>query len=362
MNITTKIGAAVSVLLALGVVVGVRVVARQNDHRAHSLEEKTSKLPALQIGEVDVQAADRVSIALPGKDGGAATEVVLAKNGDAWVLEKPMSYPADGKRVDSLLSNLAKLKVTEKVSASAEAYVNHGLADDKARHVVVSNAGSPIVDVYVGDGGSRGTMTRVAGHDGVFAVSGYSKQAVELDANGWRDKGVLKFDPAKAVSATLKSEEGVFEFKKEGDSWTGRWGPQRANRSIPDFDPAKVATLLNAFKALNAVGFDDQATEGKPAETGLDKPSASFTVELEGGATETLLLGSTSTGTNRWGKTPRAPKYLISRPLQRSGRPPTSRNSPHRTRSSARSKPVSWAGTPRASVLNGRRCVPPTSG
>ena len=58
-NINTKLGVAVGILFALGIVVGVRIVARDDASRAHSFQEKTANLPTIQLGDLDVQAADR---------------------------------------------------------------------------------------------------------------------------------------------------------------------------------------------------------------------------------------------------------------------------------------------------------------
>ncbi len=302
-NINTKLGVAVGILFALGIVVGVRIVARDDASRAHSFQEKTANLPTIQLGDLDVQAADRIAITIPappGESDAASTDVVLVKKDDAWALEKPLAYPADSKRVDTLLSSLAKLKVKEQVDGSTDSYAANGLGDDKARHVVVSKDGKAIVDVYVGDGASRGQMTRIAGSDGVFAVSGYSKRAVEVDTKGWRDKTVMKFEPAQVTAVTLKNAHGVFEFKKAGAEWQGRTGKRRATRPIPKFDSATVPRLLGAFKGLNAVGFGDDETA---AAAGLEPPEATLTLSFKDGESEQLILGGVSTGTSHWAKT-----------------------------------------------------------
>lgn len=309
-NINTKLGVAVGILFALGIVVGVRILARGDESRAHSFQEKTADLPTIQRGDLDVTAADRIAIRIPAPSGegdAASTDVVLVKNDDAWALERPIAYPADSKRVDGLLSSLAKLKVKEQVDGSTDSYAANGLGDDKAKHVVVSKDGKAIVDVYVGNGGSRGQMTRIAGRDGVFAVSGYSKHTVELDTKGWRDKTVMTFDPEDVTAVTLKNKNGVFEFKKEGAEWQGRTGNRSATRPIPKFDSAKVPQLLGAFKGLNAVGFGDDETL---AAAGLEPPEATLTLSFKDGASEQLLLGGVSTGTNHWAKASAGPQIF----------------------------------------------------
>ncbi len=316
MNINTKLGVAVGILIALGGVAGVRIVAQGDDSRAHSFEEKTADLPTIQQGDLEVQAADRIAITVPAAaaEGGESAvepiDVVLVKTDDAWALERPLAYPADRKRVDSLLSNLAKLKVMEQVDGSTDAYGANGLSDERARHVVVSNDGKAIVDVYVGDSGSRGQMMRVAGRDGVFAVSGYSKRAVELDANGWRDKAVLTFDPTTVTAVKLTNANGIFDFKKESGAWTGRAGRagrRKATRPIPHFDPAKVTQLLGAFKGLKALGFGDGESL---AAAGLEKPQATLTVSFGNGESRQILVGGVSTGSNHWAKTGAGPQIF----------------------------------------------------
>ena len=62
----------------------------------------------------------------------------------------------------SLLDNLKTLKVTELIDATKASYGKFGLSDDKALPPCSPKANGVALDLYFGDSGGRGQMTRIA--------------------------------------------------------------------------------------------------------------------------------------------------------------------------------------------------------
>jgi hypothetical protein len=299
-----KLYIALGILVLLG---GLLFFQRQGEHKEalqHSLEGQAASLPKIEVSEDTSKAIDRIVIHKPaGKEGGTAEDIELVKAGeDAWSLEKPTKAKANASNVKSLLENLPKLALSEAISESKEEYDRWGVSDEKALHATFFKGQENVFDVYFGENGSRGQMTRLAKHDGVFAIKGFSKWLYERDAKGWRDKSMLKFDDKEVVKVEVQNKNGVFVFDKAGESWTGKHGKTAAAaKPLDKFQPSKVDDLLRAYKALSAIDFGD----GKqPAETGLATPEASVTIDLKGGTGKHVLkVGTTAEGTNRWAMT-----------------------------------------------------------
>jgi len=299
-----KLYAAIGILVLLG---GLLVFQRQGEHKEamqHSLEGQAAKLPKLELTEESTKAIDKIVLHKPAeKEGSVAEDIELVKAGEeAWNLEKPAKAKANASNVKSLLDNLPKLSLAELISENKEEYERWGVSDEKALHATFYKGADVVFDVYFGENGSRGQMTRLAKQDGVYAIKGFSKWLYERDSKGWRDKSMMKFDDKEVVKVSVQNPHGVFVFDKAGESWTGKHGKTAAvAKPIDKFQPTKVDDLLRAYKALSAIDFGD----GKqPAEVGLATPEATVTIELKGGTgVHVLNVGQTAEGTNRWAKT-----------------------------------------------------------
>ncbi len=147
-----------------------------------------------------------------------------------------------------------------------------------------------------GKSGPAGQLVIVAGKpDAVWAAKGYSSYLYTKEAKDFRDKEIFKFDDASAAQVTIVNSHGTLSFTK-GDKWAATFD----KKPLPRFAEDKLKDMLRAYKALNA---DDFADGKSLADVGLDKPEATVTISLKDGAgTYTLLVGKTSTGSNRWAK------------------------------------------------------------
>jgi uncharacterized protein DUF4340 len=299
-----KLYVAIGVLLVLG---GLLFVQRQGEHKEaaqHSIEGQAASLPKLELSEENAKAIDRIVIHKPpSKEGAAAEDIELVKTGEeAWSLDKPTKAKANASNVKSLLDNLPKLALSEAISEGKDEYERWGVTDEKALHATFYKGQESVLDLYFGENGSRGQMTRLAKQDGVYAIKGFSKWLYERDAKGWRDKAMLKFDDKEAVKVSIQNEHGAFVFDKAGESWTGKHGKTAAQaKPLDKFQASKVDDLLRAYKALSAIDFGD----GKqPADVGLVTPAATVTIDLKGGTgVHILKVGNTAEGTNRWAQT-----------------------------------------------------------
>ncbi len=273
-----QIGVALVVLVGLGAA----VYFQQKKDAQKGVEGRSSAdLPVLS-GPEDL---DKISIANADKG-----EVVLAKEDDKWMLVKPVHAHANQNNVKQLIDNLKELKTAEVVAPDPTDDIKKGydLDPSHAIHVVAWKGAEQKVDDTFGKSGGRGEMAMTAGKPAVYAVKGYSSYLYNREAKGWRDTEIFKFDDLNVSSATIETPAGTFSFTK-GDKWAGTF----KGAPIDRYDDAKVGQMMQAYKGLTADDFGD----GKaPAETGLDKPAGTVTINLKDNAGKYVLhVGKSAT-------------------------------------------------------------------
>ncbi len=285
MNGNQKIGLALVVLAGVG---GLAYFQREKDKKIGTAETTSEALPEIKLTSTD----DITKIAVTNAD---KSDVVLEKVGEKWELAKPVKAPANQANIKSLLDNLKELKADELISkdASDDLKKTYDLTPEKAVHVVLYKGDTKTFDATFGKSGGRGQMAIVDGKAGIYGVKGYSSYHYARETKGWRDTEIFKFDDANVTDVTIQKKDGKFHFAKSGDKFTGTLN----DKAIERFDAEKVKDVLRALKSLAAEDFGD----GKSAaDTGLDQPESTTTVQLKDGPKFVLKTGKVATGTNRY--------------------------------------------------------------
>jgi hypothetical protein len=300
----TKLYAAVGVLALLG---GGIYFAKKKDKaeaERYTLSGQEAALPKITITEDDIKGIDSIVLTKAGEDGGAGTDIELAKKGEDWRVTRPLEAVGNQPNVKSVLDNLKTLKVVEMIDSGKSSYEKFKLGDAQGLHAIFKKGDKVVLDARFGENGGRGQMTRIAGKDGVYAIKGYSSYLYERDLKGWRDTAVFKFEDTAATAVSIDNEHGHFDFKKDGDKWKGKL----KDKDIDRYDDTKVGDLLRAYKALNADGFADKSKTA--SDLGLDKPSATLVITLNDGAKREIKVGATAEGTSRWVQATGVPEFV----------------------------------------------------
>ena len=265
---------------------------------------QAASLPKIELSDDDVKKIDKINITKPASgDAGAPIDVELTKTGEDWKLTKPVNAAANQPNVKSLLDNLKSLKVTELIDSSKANYAKFELSDDKALHAVFSKGNGVALDVYFGESGGRGQMTRIGGKDGIYASKGYSSYLYARDVKGWRDMTLLKFEDTDVTNVTIENEHGTFTFAYDkGKTTKQEFKPAKDGSAEPikDYDESKLVDMLRAYKGLNADNFADASKTD--ADVGLDKPTATVTISFKDGAKRVITYGASSEGASHWAK------------------------------------------------------------
>jgi len=298
-----KLYISLGVLAVLGGALVLQNKKEKAEAESYTLSGQAAALPKIELTEDDLKKVDKITLTKPAGDAGTAVEVELTKSGEDWKLTKPVEATANQANVKSLLENLKTLKATELIDNSKANYAKYEVSDDKAMHAVFSKGSSVALDLYFGESGGRGQMTRIGGKDGVYAVKGYSSFLYSRDVKGWRDMAILKFEDADVTNVAINNEHGSFAFTYDKGKTTKsefKKGKDGSAEPIKNYDETKLVDLLRAYKALNADNFADKGkTE---ADTGLDKPVATIAFTLKDGAKREVRFGGTSEGSSHWAK------------------------------------------------------------
>jgi hypothetical protein len=328
-----KLYIALGVFAVLGGALYFQQRSVKQEAASYTLEKQNEDMPKIAATDESLKKIDKITITQPPdstKTGDAAKggTVTLKKTGEEWKLAAPIEAVTNQANVKSLLDNLKSISVTERIDQSKSTYDKYKVSDEKAVHAIFYEGDKAKYDLYFGENGSRGQMTRFAGKDGVYAVKGYSSYLFTRDVKGWRDMTLMKFEEDKVARVDIENENGTFSFervagdkkddakkddakkddakkddaKKDDAKWKGKFkkakGP--AAEAIKKFDAAKVDDMLRAYKALNATDF---TRDKSAADTGLDKPIATLTFTLTDGAKRQIKVGKTSEGSSRWVQT-----------------------------------------------------------
>jgi hypothetical protein len=261
-----------------------------------------AELPTLAVPEdidkVSIKNGDKDEVVLQSvpdpkgeSDAGAATK---------WVLTAPVKAEASQQAAKDLVANLKDLKAESQVRLRLDDDVRKDkqLDPGHAVHVVAWKGADKKLDALFGKSGAAGQLVVLSDKpDVVWAAKGYSAYLYTKEPKDFRDKEIPKFDDGNASQVTIVNAHGTFSFTK-GDNWAGTFD----KKAIPRLDGDKVKDMLRAYKSLSADDFGD----GKSlADTGLDKPEATVTIHLKDDAKSyELAIGKTSSGTNRWAKSP----------------------------------------------------------
>lgn len=221
----------------------------------------------------------------------AKATTVIKKEGDAYKIVKPISYPADKDAAKLAFESLVKMDFSTIVSDQKSRQGELELGDDSLR-VTLKKGEQQVADLRIGKTANQMTMVRPEGKDEVWSVSGVFKYQLDKDTNGWRDKTITAFEEKDAEKLTVVAKNAAkLVLTKPAPTDAGpapEWQVVESSIKVEPFDKAVAAGVASQLATFKANDFADQA---KPEETGLDAPELTVTVGLRNGKQQTVLVG-----------------------------------------------------------------------
>jgi hypothetical protein len=238
--------------------------------------EVSAKLPKIKKDDID-----ELSIAVPEKPA-----MSLKKNGKDWKLVEPLASDADKSAVDAVLGKLDELEVTGVAATKPDNYAQLEVDDKKATHVIAKQGGKVVADLLIGAYRGGNTMVREKSAVNVATVKGSIKYVFDKELKDWRDRLVVEATADQIASVAFESPKGAFRFVREGTAWKQAPG----EKALPNFDGAKVNSLVGTATSLHATDFAAKDVTADAAGVG-DKPDGIVTLTTGGDAgVQTIVL------------------------------------------------------------------------
>ena len=238
----------------------------------------------------------------------ASGKASLTKKDDVWKVDERADFPANYERVHDMLTKLWDLKTVQVQEIGQSQFARLELAEPLA------GAGTKI-EFKDKDGKSLGTLLLGKKHmkeargmgfggengfpAGRYVVQpGSTKVAlisetldeVEAKPESWIARDFFKIENPSAV--TLAGATDAQKWKLTRENATADWKLDGA-KPEEKTDSAKASPVATAF--ANPTFTDVLAPDAKPADTGLDKPTA-ITIETFDGFTYVLKAGKETNG------------------------------------------------------------------
>jgi hypothetical protein len=237
-------------------------------------------------------------------DGPDGARVVLAKQGQGWVLPDSGGYPADRTQADTLLSRLEGLQRGLPVATTQGALKRFKVSDESfERRVLLAHGDDTLATLYLGSSpGMHHVHARTGKDDAVYSVDFAVYEAPDKAAD-WEDKAVLQFpqDSLKSIDvAGLTLHRAPAPAVDKGADKSGANGEGKpASTASWQVDAAGQGEVINPAGAKDLAGKLARlrigavlGTEAKP-EYGLDKPALTLSVTRKGGEPLEYRLGPT---------------------------------------------------------------------
>ncbi len=215
---------------------------------------------AEQLLAFDDSKADRLQITSVDK------ALELTRTEGVWRLEGDQQLPADGEKVDRLLSQLAGLKAGLPVATSTSAREQLDVAeDDFQRHVTIQQGDEVLADLYVGTSpGYQRAHVRRAGQDAIVSAK-LNVYDLPDTVDGWMDRMLLSFDEVFRI----QTED--FTLVKVDEHWKIEAPEARVSGHQVATEP--MEKLLDTLQGLRVTGLvTEQDDEG--AVSAIDESEA----------------------------------------------------------------------------------------
>jgi hypothetical protein len=217
---------------------------------------------------------------------------LVKKESGEWVLPDYDDYPVLASRVSSLLNKIGTLQTNRLIAQSTTSQRRLKVSeDDFVRLVETRQADGAQHKLYLGNSGGANTIhVRLDDQEQVYLVSNLSSQDATPQLSSWINTTYFSVPSDQVVALRLENANGVFEFTKDGETWT-----MVGLSDGETFNQDALSTLLNQATALRLsepIGKESQDSFE------LDAPQATLTLTLNEPVTpeETPAAEETPTG------------------------------------------------------------------
>jgi hypothetical protein len=232
--------------------------------------------------------SDVTAFELTGPDG----TISAVRDGRGWKITKPEEVRGDRNAVNTLLSDLRDMKLSEIVQMPARDLGRYGLDSptlaisvkvkdgDKERKStlkLVRDAGETSYGYLLsGSSGSTG--------DFIFSIPTETIAAVNPTLASLKDRALLSYDQDTVTGITIAAGDKTYDFTRKKDAW------KMTKPARKKIDAESMKFLLEAIGGLSYADVLADTKEGLK-DWGLDEPKTTITLTGADGEIGTISLG-----------------------------------------------------------------------
>jgi hypothetical protein len=271
--------------------------------------------------DLDAEAVERIVIE---KDD---IRVALEKTDEGWINSTESGFPADESKVNSLISQIKEIKITDRRSTKEENHHIFEVTSEEGTTLTISYTGGQDVArlVFGKSPDYQGVFARIASKNDVYLVEPNVSYRLGLDYNTkevrqdfWIDKKITDFDQKEIGRIALQTPDGetvVERVAKEKPESTAGQADETGGvedtkekeetiwkvTSPEEFeaDENVVNTMTYYLARMRAA---DLVAKEELSEFGLDNPQHVATAILKDGSERKILFGNKTDDNNYYTK------------------------------------------------------------
>lgn len=203
-----------------------------------------------------------------------ALEIRADRTNGAWLLTKPIAYPAQPAAIEALLDALQKLTPATRISAAE--LRNHRNADvefgfETPRISLVIETGGQRRQLLVGNKTPPGDQVflRVVGVDGAFVADADWLKFIPLSANDWRDTALVNANNSGLDWIVLTNGTKVIELRRDATNhfwrmirpFPARADAERITDALQHLQTARVTQFITDDPKADLAAFGLQPAD-----------------------------------------------------------------------------------------------------
>ena len=215
----------------------------------------------------------------------------LSKRDGKWVVASMDNYPADSEGVAQLLTKVAELKNTQRVSNNPDKQSEFEVDSTGVEAKLMDVNDKLLAHLLVGKitPGFLSSYVRAAASNDVYVAQGSLQSVFNKGTRTWKDRTIFDFNKGIATQLNISSSEETIELRLDENGVWQMLKPVAATANTTEVD-----NLLTTLSGLNTDDFAEANDD--LAAYGLDVPQSTISAVLNDGTTATLHIGKEEEG------------------------------------------------------------------
>ena len=248
-------------LVILIVLVALFVIIKSND--------KTE----VRVRFFDVDSSDVAKIVLTS----AEDTLHLALEGDSWMIEQPVKYPAKEDKIKDLFSKVLTVEMSKTpLSISASSHEAFNVTDSLGTHVkIIDSNGKELVNAIVGRSDNYNyANARYANKNEVYQLQSSIVYNINPKLSIWRNKEILSIPQDQISKISVAYDEVNYSLTPADTVWIYENGKETL-----EIKPEQkiLKAIISGFERFNASSFKDNEYEDYSEK--FDKPALQLLIQ-----------------------------------------------------------------------------------